>query len=118
VFTNKDSVLLNFNADSGAFPENIIFLNPVPGGVPEVAQQKELIIVYPNPFNNVATVMFSSTGKHYVGVYDMNGKLVKQITSSEKQCTITRENMSTGMYFVKVYDSEKRFVATGKIEVQ
>lgn len=118
VLTNKDSVLLNFNADSGAFPENLIFLNPVPGGVPEVEQHKEVIIVYPNPFANVATIMFGNPGKHYVEVYDINGKLVKQITGAEKQCTITRENMSTGLYLLKVYDSEKRFVASGKIEVQ
>jgi uncharacterized repeat protein (TIGR03803 family) len=122
IATYKDTLLLNFNDTNGANPTDVNFLTPaaLALGVNELtpAAARDMVIVYPNPFRYVANVVFSNAGKHYVEVDDMNGRMIKYITANDKQCQITRDNMSTGLYIIKVYDSNKQFVSSGKIEVQ
>jgi uncharacterized repeat protein (TIGR03803 family) len=114
---NHDSVLLNFNADSGANPTNIIIFKAVPLAVANVDKPSDLLMVYPNPFKDAATLVFGEAGTHYVELYDMQGKLMNTIKCNSKQCNISRNNMPAGMYFIKVYDGNMKYQSSAKIEV-
>jgi len=117
--TNKDTTLLTFNDTNGANPTSILFLNVVPLSVNEVKPtEKDIILVYPNPFSKVATVLFNEEGTHYVEIDDISGRQLKYITADGKRCEISRDNIAAGLYIVKVYDTNKHLQATTKIEVQ
>jgi hypothetical protein len=109
--------LLNFNADSGANPTNIIIFKAVPLAVANVDKPSDLLMVYPNPFKDAATLVFGEAGTHYVELYDMQGKLMNTIKCNSKQCNISRNNMPAGMYFIKVYDGNMKYQSSAKIEV-
>jgi len=115
--TNQDTILFNFYADSGAYPTNIIFLSNIPTGINNVQQPKEVILVYPNPFTSIATVLFSTPGKHYVELDDMNGQKLQWLECTNSQCQISRKSLATGVYIVKVYNSDMKPIASSKLVV-
>jgi hypothetical protein len=116
--TGKDSVLLNFNDTNGANPTGIIIVKNGLDGVNTIKEEKSLIVVYPNPFKDIATIIFGENGKHFVAMYDVNGREVKYLTCTGKQAEITRDNLTTGVYFLKVYNGAGQFIASSKIVVQ
>ncbi|AEV33971.1 hypothetical protein Oweho_3016 [Owenweeksia hongkongensis DSM 17368] len=60
--------------------------------------------IYPNPVANHFTVE-GLIGKSEIQIVDVNGKLVSEISSVENAITVERGDLSAGMYFVKISDS-------------
>ncbi|MCD4794139.1 MAG: DNRLRE domain-containing protein [Bacteroidales bacterium] len=66
-------------------------------------------IVFPNPVNQSATINFNlqANKKVEISIYNSIGSKVKSIcnknfTAGKNSITFTRENLSTGMYFIRI----------------
>jgi hypothetical protein len=66
----------------------------------EVKFIKEEIRVYPNPASSVLNIDVESPSE--IKIYNVDGVLEKQASSSNKQLTILIEDLSPGIYFIKV----------------
>jgi hypothetical protein len=73
-------------------------------------------IIFPNPFHSDATL---NTGNNFssgtLKVYNSIGKLVKVQTINSQLVTISRNDLSNGVYFIRVYNDKKEW--HGKIIV-
>jgi uncharacterized repeat protein (TIGR03803 family) len=117
-YTYKDSVLIVFADTNGANPNDLILVHGTVLGVNEIKPETEVILVYPNPYTTMANVVFASTGKHYVEVDNVLGEKLETIESIGKQCQISRNGNPPGVYFVKVYDANMKFIGSSKIIAQ
>jgi hypothetical protein len=78
------------------------------------------VTVYPNPFKQMTTL--EVTGKDYeqleLSVFDVTGRLVKTIRSTEKnRIQLTRDEMTQGVYFYQL-KGDDQLINTGKVVVQ
>ncbi len=78
-------------------------------GVSNIASNLKSLTVSPNPASNVAVVAFDLTERSnvQVGLYDITGKLVKEVFNGEKPSStyafnIDLTNVQSGLYFVRV----------------
>ena len=68
--------------------------------------------VYPNPANDQLTAKFALTGSSNVSVEvtDLSGRTLQQVmhgvVSGNQQITVNTQNLSSGMYFLRVSDGE------------
>jgi hypothetical protein len=80
-----------------------------------------LVSVYPNPFNTNTTFVINSDETDAVytfELYDVLGKKVNELTNiTSKQFNMTRSGLENGMYFYKIYTSEK-LIGNGKLIVK
>ena len=74
------------------------------------------IIVYPNPFNNSATIQYKNKSNYSeLNIYDMYGQKIKTINDiSGDHIKIERENLSSGIYFYELKQDSKE-ISTGKL---
>ncbi len=116
--TNKDSVLLSFSDTNGANPTSIIIIGGYVSGINNVTQPNEVILVYPNPFKDAATILFSSEGTKYVEMYTLTGEKIKSLSCNSTRCEISRDNLAAGMYLLKIFDANHNYISSSKIVVQ
>ena len=117
--TNKDSTLLNFNDSTGANPTSIVLTGGGPRSVRELKQvPKDLVVVYPNPFTSIATVLFHEEGKHYLELDDLQGNKLRWISTTAIQYNIARDGLAAGLYILKFYDAEQHYISFAKVVVQ
>jgi VCBS repeat-containing protein len=74
-----------------------------------------LSIVYPNPANDKINFRFSQSGSVRIEIYNVSGNLLRVIDSENEDLVenINVSDLSKGMYFYKVYQSDK--INNGKI---
>jgi Secretion system C-terminal sorting domain len=60
--------------------------------------------IYPNPFHSFATVQFNSTVHNAsLDLYNLCGKKIKTISNiNGNQAILNRENLSAGIYFIRI----------------
>jgi uncharacterized repeat protein (TIGR01451 family) len=79
------------------------------------------VLVYPNPFNTNTTFVINSDETDAVytfELYDVLGKKVNELTNiTSKQFNLTRSGLENGMYFYKIYTSEK-LIGNGKLIIK
>ncbi|MBN4073088.1 cellulase family glycosylhydrolase [Crocinitomix catalasitica] len=76
--------------------------------------------VYPNPFTDIATIVFDNreNDKYRVDIYDSQGRLRRSIPEiSSGKVEIERKNLSNGLYFFQLSTS-KEIVASGKLLIE
>ena len=69
------------------------------------------ILIYPNPNNGNFTIYFIElTGTKNIDIYDMEGKFLKQFSTSEELIHINFEQLfSSGMYMLKIQTDQGMF---------
>lgn len=69
--------------------------------------QAELVSeIYPNPSSHDVKVTFNNSGnKCQVSLYDLTGKVIRSVTTTDASMVIERNNLDAGIYFIKVMDS-------------
>ncbi|MBS4015477.1 MAG: SBBP repeat-containing protein [Candidatus Latescibacteria bacterium] len=70
------------------------------------------VSVYPNPARNYFTIRFSQTADH-IQIYDISGKLVREILRSAQHDNMTRvslDGIKNGVYFVSVTTNNQRYI--------
>ena len=65
--------------------------------------------MYPNPFSDITNLYFDHSKKRQILIFDLSGRCVKSIVSSEKIIRVNNVNMTKGMYFVQVIESGLKY---------
>ncbi|MCK6649602.1 MAG: T9SS type A sorting domain-containing protein [Bacteroidia bacterium] len=90
-------------------------------GISDKMDETNGLIVFPNPFSDVTTFTIRSYNAkelYSFELYDVLGKQVKvESNISSQQFNINRSSLENGMYFYKVYSTERQ-LATGKLIVK
>lgn len=88
-------------------------------GVPEHSADASIMKLYPNPTSENFTVEITpAQNKQYVNVYDMQGKLLKQVVilPGQKQCIINTADWKNGNYMVSLLMGNKK-IATKQMVI-
>ena len=78
-------------------------------GINEIQEQNLLFSLYPNPTNDkVNIVLGNGSGNkiHTIQITDISGKILKTYTSTKSEITIEKSDLNSGMYLLKVTDSQ------------
>jgi len=96
------------------------FTGNVPLGINE-SENNKYVKLYPNPFNNSATINIDATIKlnsASIVVYDILGKEIKTINNiSNNNITLEKGELPTGIYFYKLINNQIT-VSTGKFMIE
>ncbi|HTA81850.1 MAG TPA: T9SS type A sorting domain-containing protein, partial [Bacteroidia bacterium] len=75
------------------------------------------VTAYPNPFTSIVSLQNNNEGKTLnVELTDMDGKTVFKTTMVNKQQQFDLSTYSSGIYFLRVYDTDNKLVQTLKID--
>jgi hypothetical protein len=89
-------------------------------GINEHSSPQVTMKVFPNPTSNNFTLNFSMVNAdETLFVYDMQGKMVKQvkISKGEKNITLNTADWNNGVYLLSLHDSKKQ-LATTKVAIE
>ena len=75
--------------------------------------------IFPNPFNQTATLSFDYHQPTQLTIFSMDGKIVQQYQSTDNFYTIDRKQLSKGMYLYELRKrSDAEILDTGKLVIQ
>ncbi len=82
---------------------------PLQIGMNEINAASQIIQIYPNPFNSFATIQFNTIVHNIaLDIFNVCGEKVKSISNiSGNQITISRENLSAGIYIIRIVQNSK-----------
>jgi len=108
-------------ADTFGYSKNVVFnISKLvsTAGVPNVISPSD-IVLYPNPAGNELNVVYDASAdiKNIV-VYNIIGKVLTVYKVSGLSANLNLENMPSGIYFVRLYNSTGNVVATRKFTKQ
>jgi hypothetical protein len=75
--------------------------------IPSIFVQSEKFVAYPNPFNNDFTIRLIDTSEANILVFDINGRLVENKHVNDVLDVNLGNNLSIGIYVVKVEQNGK-----------
>jgi len=92
--------------------------NDLFSGISTIEEQYTKMEIYPNPFNSSTTIQFNTTVKNVeLSIYNMFGQNVKTIKNiSGDKIKIDRDNLSCGVYFVRL-TKDNKVIATEKLVI-
>lgn len=100
--------------------DNIHFKSqPIITGVTNAFGLNSDVSIYPNPFNNYATVSIGqnvNVSGLVISIYDLSGRIVRQIRTNDRKITIDRNGLDNGIYLYDVVNDAGK-VKSGKIIV-
>ncbi|MGP8215590.1 MAG: T9SS type A sorting domain-containing protein [Bacteroidia bacterium] len=99
------------------FNDRIRKVAALDAGIDEIADLCN-IIVYPNPFTTTTRIIFNKGGIHYLDLYDIAGRKMETIECNRKQYELQRNNLASGIYFIKAFDQNQSYIATSKVIIQ
>ena len=72
-------------------------------GINEYASQSS-VLIYPNPASTVINISIEnfSNSETSITMYDVTGRIVKNVSTTEKSLSIDRGDLRSGIYFVQV----------------
>ncbi len=71
--------------------------------VQELSQNAVISEVYPNPSESNMTIVFANKNtSHHIELFDVTGKLISSESTENAQFIIQKNNLSIGLYFLKV----------------
>jgi len=128
ILNGKQNVRFRFHYVSCTYSNNLyiddVNLNGTVGIVP-VSSENYHLVVYPNPTSNEATIAYylSNDQSINIGLYDIAGRELKEITNGNQiagQHTINLngENLSNGIYFVKLVSGDNQTVTQKLIVIK
>ncbi|HRI34120.1 MAG TPA: T9SS type A sorting domain-containing protein [Saprospiraceae bacterium] len=75
--------------------------------------------IYPNPFNQTATLSFDYQQPTQLTIFSIDGKIMQQYQSTDNFYTIDRKQLSKGMYLYELKKiSNNELLDTGKLVIQ
>ncbi len=86
-------------------------------GINETSKENELIEVFPNPANNEFTIQTKTAEKLNAQLFDITGKEVSEKISFINSATIITQEISNGIYFLKITNSNFGLMKMQKIVI-
>ena len=120
VINNKVDIYFDFNPPITTNTATVRIGKVLPTGIQTLYKNKLVTIqAYPNPFSASAriTVEGETFDKLQLSVYDLSGRMVKQLYSSSNNFTITNDNLQAGTYIFEITGNHQP-VGRGKLLVQ
>jgi len=70
------------------------------------------IIIYPNPATEVVNIRFNASlhGEKAISLFNINGKMIQNLTTTNDFCTLIVNDLPSGTYFLSVRNGENVFV--------
>lgn len=113
VLSTGDTVITGTTQDG--YGEETLFMTALEDFVPGIPQENSSLKLYPNPSAGVSSLVLNSpqSGEIYIGIYDQNGRLIRQISRTKTTALVFKEDLDmsslpTGTYFVSVWFNGKR----------
>ncbi len=98
VFENKAAIYFDFNEPIITNTATVEVI--VPTGIRQ--GNRFTSKMYPNPAKNTTRVEWSESGKAYISLIDISGRVVYQSTTLNQYQDISLSRVNAGMYFVKI----------------
>ncbi|MDD3860483.1 MAG: T9SS type A sorting domain-containing protein [Bacteroidales bacterium] len=114
-WTVGEIVTESYTNDAGNLNQGFQQTTIVITEIPERISAEKEIIAFPNPANNIITLEFEKETNFKFIIYDINGKLVLIGTQKQTRLDIPIDQLTTGMYFLKIYENNL-IIKTFKIE--
>jgi hypothetical protein len=88
-------------------------------GLKKVANQHSEITIYPNPFSETAEIKLDRhlNNPQFV-LYDLTGKIVKNVQITTQHFTIEKGELSPGIYFYYIVDNNTKAIDSGKLVIK
>lgn len=115
----KELVYYNKNGLTWGNPINVKC--SIGTSVSRIANDQELVSVYPNPFSdylNIAIQNFTVNDNWSFELYDATGKLVRFKNVANNLLVIEKQNLSKGIYFYQLHNKTQSQSYTGKVVLQ
>jgi len=106
----------NFTVDTLKFGE-YVFANGHSNILTSLKNKQSQVVelnLYPNPSStilNVAIVNYKLTANSSIDIYDMQGKVVKHLSTINPENTISIEDLAPGQYILNLVDKSKKVAA-------
>ncbi|HRG91024.1 MAG TPA: T9SS type A sorting domain-containing protein, partial [Chitinophagales bacterium] len=117
---NKVDIYFDYNPPITTNTATVRIGKVLPTGIQTLYKNKPVTIqAFPNPFSASAriTVEGENFDKLQLSVYDLSGRMVKQLYSSSNNFTITNDNLQAGTYIFEITGNHQP-VGRGKLLVQ
>lgn len=88
--------------------------NPA-SGINENIFSNAAVSIYPNPASCSINISIPQNGNKIILIYDLAGKKVVEIISSEKKFNVDRKNLSNGIYLLKILDEKGNLIGRTKL---
>jgi len=102
--------------------DTINIMNPVLAGIQAITKnQNNIVSLYPNPFSNTCTIRIdgNNLSNAEFNVYDLLGQEIKSISiGNNKEITLSRDNLSSGMYFYRLIQNKTEVISNGKFVIE
>ncbi|MFY9310336.1 MAG: T9SS type A sorting domain-containing protein [Bacteroidia bacterium] len=92
------------------------YLSSTMVGVNELAQQRNNVLVYPNPASESVNFKGAAEGSVLI-VFDQNGKMVEQTTLKRNNNSINTTGYTNGLYFYNIITTNGTSITKGKFAV-
>ena len=64
--------------------------------------------IYPNPFHESVNIDIQAYDKKHITLFDVSGKLVYSLVTSERHISIPKQNLNPGIYFLRINIKDKQ----------
>jgi hypothetical protein len=125
---NPDSInIIAMSSDSLAGQPTTQSLNSIleidaivlnyPAGISDVAFMSGSFIAYPNPATNEINIVTKNVSAESVNVYDVTGRLIKNVKLANGKVNIDISNLDNGIYVYSILDKNNSKLNTSKFSV-
>jgi len=97
----------------------IIFNNKIPASVSNVTNTASDVVLYPNPAHDELNVVYDATADvKNIAVYNIIGKVMQVYRVNGTSANLDLQNIPSGIYFVRLLNSQGNAVVTRKFTKQ
>ncbi len=121
VTTGTHYITIELKDTSGAtYTKNITFLvTKAPTSVPIVTNGEEKVMLYPNPATDELNVVYDANADvKNIAVYNIIGKVMNVYKVTGNSANLNLDNIPSGIYFVRLFNSNGNVVVTRKFTKQ
>ncbi|MBK7441607.1 MAG: T9SS type A sorting domain-containing protein [Bacteroidetes bacterium] len=101
---------------NGCQAHDLFYVFVYPVGISELEKDEHTITIVPNPVKNTAQITVGNEKNFTLNIYDVSGRLIKFLHSTNPTIEINNSMFSSGIYSVQ-YVSENKNVITTKMVI-
>ncbi len=119
VLSNTASIYFDYNVPVQTNTvTDTVSLNPTTHVSNLSVDNKNQLLIFPNPTNDVVNIQYSNANLYDVAVYDLLGRMVAEKKGKRNQTTLNLNGMARGTYLVKIIDKTDNSTITKRVVLQ